>query len=163
MARISKAELDRLYRGKDIQTIWDGAKTLGVIEHPELGYISPNQFRAIHVNKPCPYCGKKMVRGQDIHATASKEEAKKRGYEYLNSKGEKTINHSGNIYFHPNYITIDHKINKARCPQKMFDFDNLQAVCWRCNWEKSDDNTYNSRYTRVCLNSLVEEALSRYQ
>ena len=62
-----------------------------------------------------------------------------------------------------NYITIDHKVNKARCPQKMFDFDNLQAVCWRCNWEKSDDNTYDSRYTRVCLKSLVEETLSRYQ
>ncbi len=81
-----------------------------------------------------------MVRGQDIHATTSIKEAKKRGYEYFNKRGEKLINRAGYIYFDQNYITIDHKINKARCPQKMFDFDNLQAVCWRCNWEKSDDN-----------------------
>jgi len=163
MKGISKSELNHLYRGRDIQSIWNGAKALDVIKHPELGYISPNRFRQIYTYKPCPYCAKRMVRGQDIHATTSKEEAKKRGYEYFNEQGEKLINRAGNTYFHPNYITIDHKINKARCPQKMFDFDNLQAVCWRCNWSKSDDNTYDSRYTRVCLNSLVEETLSRYQ
>lgn len=162
MAGISKSELVHLYEGKDIQTVWNEAKTLPVIEHPVLGYISPNYFRELYVNKPCPYCAKKMVRGQDIHATDSKEEAKKRGYEYFNLQGEKVINQAGHTYFHPNYITIDHKINKARCPQKMFDYDNLQAVCWQCNKTKGDDNTYDSRYNRKYLKSLVDETVRRY-
>lgn len=162
MASISKSELIHLCEGKDIQSVWNEAKTLPVIKHPKLGYISPNYFRELYVNKPCPYCGKRMVRGQDIHATYSKEEAKKRGYEYFNHQGKKVINQAGKTYFHRNYITIDHKINKARCPQKMFDYDNLQAVCWQCNKEKGDDNTYDSQYSRKCLKSLVEETVMRY-
>ena len=163
MAGISKTELNHLYKGKDIGSIWSSAKTLDVIKHPQYGYISPNKFRLINSSKPCPYCAKRMVHGQSDHATNSKEEAKKRGYEYINNQGEKVINRAGDIYFHPNYITIDHKINKARCPQKMFDYDNLQAVCWRCNREKSDDNTYDSKHTREHLKALVEETLARYQ
>lgn len=99
MKGISKSELNHLYRGKDIQRIWDGAKALDVIKHPELGYISPNRFRQIYINKPCPYCAKKMVRGQDIHATNSKEEARKRGYEYSDEQGKKLINRAGDYLF----------------------------------------------------------------
>lgn len=162
MKSISQAELIHLYAGKDIQLIWNEAQNLPLIKHPDLGCISPNYFRKIYTNKPCPYCAKRMVRGKNIHSTNSKTEAKKRGYEYLNNKGEKVINQAGYTYFHPHYITIDHKINKARCPQKMFDYDNLQAICWRCNQEKSENNTYHSQYNKDYLNSLVKETLERY-
>ena len=50
IAITSKSELNHLYRGKDIQSIWDGAKALDVIKHPELGYISPNRFRQIYTD-----------------------------------------------------------------------------------------------------------------
>ena len=165
MLGVSKAELDRLYRGKDIQIIWDDASRndLAVIKHPQLGYISPNRFREIYTNKPCPYCGKKMVRGKQVHATDYKDVAIQRGYEYINSKGQKKINRAGRTYFHPNYITIDHKINKARCPKLMFEYSTLQAVCWRCNSEKSDDNTFDSQHTKKHLNSLVEETVARFK
>ena len=48
-----------------------------------------------------------------------------------NYQGKKVINQINQIFFHPNYVTIDHIINKVRCPEKMFDFDNLQLVCWQ--------------------------------
>ena len=162
MACIAESELNHLYKSEDISSIWRRAQALDVIKHPDFGCISPNRFRHINSNNPCPYCAKRMVHGYPENATNSKEEAKSRGYEYINSKGEKVINGAGDTYFHPNYITIDHKINKARCPQKMFDFENLQAVCWRCNNEKGDDNTFDSKFTRDYLNSLVEEKISQY-
>lgn len=54
---------------------------------------------------------------------------KRRGYEYINRWGNKVINQAGDIFFHPNYVTLDHKHNKARCPEKMFDYSHLEAVC----------------------------------
>ncbi len=56
MKGISKSELNHLYRGKDIQSIWSGAKTLDVIKHPELGYISPNRFRQIYTGASRDNC-----------------------------------------------------------------------------------------------------------
>ena len=44
----------------------------------------------------------------------------------------------------------------------MFDFDNLQLVCWQCNQAKSDDNAYELRHTYEYLSSLVDQTAIRY-
>ncbi len=41
MPGISKTELNHLYKGKDIGSIWSSTKALNVIKHPQYGYISP--------------------------------------------------------------------------------------------------------------------------
>jgi hypothetical protein len=161
MTKISKSELSQLYCSEEISEVWNANQHLKVIQHPELGLISPNQYRTIGKDKPCPYCGKKMKHGEDFK-TASKKDAIKRDYEYVNNAGQKRFNQIGSVFYHPNYVTIDHKINKARCPEKMFDYDNLQLICWKCNQEKGDDNTYDLRHTYDYLSDLVNEALNRY-
>ena len=45
----------------------------------------------------------------------------------------------------------------------MFDYDNLQIMCWRCNRDKDDDNTFELQHTCEYLDTLAEEALARYQ
>ncbi|WP_199197440.1 HNH endonuclease [Chroococcidiopsis sp. CCALA 051] len=52
--------------------------------------------------------------------------------------GKKVTDRAGTVYFHPNYVTLDHKTNKARYPEKMFDYSNLQIMCWQCNSNKGD-------------------------
>jgi hypothetical protein len=104
-----------------------------------------------------------MAHGKDFHSTPSKQEAVKRGYEYTDKWGKKVINQAGGVYFHPNYVTLDHKTNKARCPEKMFDYSNLQIMCWRCNHNKGDDNTFELQHTGEYLDALANEALARYQ
>ncbi|GCL50257.1 hypothetical protein NIES3804_18240 [Microcystis aeruginosa NIES-3804] len=78
-----------------------------------------------------------MVLGQEIIYTFSMFISKNNNYQ-----GKKVINQINRIFFHTNYVTIDHIINKVCCPEKMFDFDNLQLVCWHCNQAKSEDNAY---------------------
>lgn len=163
MTKIDRSKLKTLYEASKIAEIWNASKQLTVINHPKYSWISPNQYRAKSKGKPCPYCGQKMVHDQDINSTFSRQEAVKRGYEYIDKSGKKTINQAGGNFFHPNYVTLDHKINKARCPEKMFDYDNLQVICWRCNRDKGDDNTYELQYNREHLDALTDEALSRYQ
>ena len=162
MNKIYKSELKILYKASDIQYVWDSSKNLDVINHPQDGWISPNQYRAKSKGKPCPYCGKKMVHGKDFHSTSSKKEAIKRGYEYVDKHGKKFINQAGDFFFHPNYVTLDHKLNKARCPEKMFDYNNLEAVCWRCNREKGANNSFELQHNQKYLDSLADEALARY-
>lgn len=161
MTKISKSELSQLYRSEEISEVWNTSQHLKVIQHPTSGLISPNEYRTMGKDKPCPYCGRKMKQGEDFK-TASKTEAIKRGYEYDNANGQKTFNQIGTVFFHPNYVTIDHKINKARCPETMFDYDNLELICWKCNREKGNDNTYELRHTYEYLSDLVNEALNRY-
>ncbi|MBD2667388.1 HNH endonuclease [Richelia sinica] len=163
MAEIPKSKLKTLYDSREISDIWESSNNVAVIKHPQYGLITPNAYRAMNKDKPCPYCGKKMLHGKKFHSTQSKTEAIKRGYEYIDNNGRKIINKAGNTYFHPHYLTLDHKINKARCPESMFDYDNLEAICWKCNSAKSDDNAYEITHTFDHLNSLVDEALSRYK
>ena len=163
MSRIRQSELKILYKAHDIQDVWDYGKRLSVINHSQHGLISPNKYRAISNGKPCPYCAKKMVHGKKNHSTSSRQEAIKRGYEYIDKFGEIVINNINNkIFFHPNYVTLDHKTNKARCPEKMFDYDNLEVICWRCNREKGDNNSFELQYNQDYLNYLADEALARY-
>ena len=117
MNSIQTSQLSSLYRASDIQNLWNSGKNLPIIDHPQLGKISPNQLRASFVGKPCPFCGKKMVQGKIAHSTKSKSEAIARGYQYKDANGNDYINNINSIYFHPNYITLDHKLNKARCPE----------------------------------------------
>jgi hypothetical protein len=161
MTIISKSELSKLYRSDEITVVWNNYQHLAVILHPSKGLISPNQYRTIGNGKPCPFCGKKMKHGEEFKTT-SQLVAIKRGYEYINDRGQKKINQINSSFFHPNYVTIDHKINKARCPEKMFDFDNLQLICWQCNQAKSDDNAYELRHTYEHLCDLVNETALRY-
>ncbi len=154
--------LNQLYTGKKVQELWNDCQNYPVINHPTEGDISPNKYRAMGKGKPCPYCGKKMVHGQS-YQTNSKTEALKLGFEYINKEGVKTINNAGGKFFHRHYITLDHKINKARCPEKLFDFDNLQYICWECNQLKGDNNAFDLQHTRDYLDALVNEALSHYE
>ncbi|MGD2180690.1 HNH endonuclease [Lusitaniella coriacea] len=159
---IKKYKLRKLYKSSDVSAVWNASQNLQVISHPQYGLISPNEYRAKYKNKPCPYCGKKMVQGQQFYSTTSRQDAINRGYQYVDKSGNKTINQAGKNFFHPNYITLDHRTNKARCPEKLFDSDNLEAICWRCNNQKGDDNSFELQHTCDYLNSLAEEARSRY-
>lgn len=163
MNRIPKSQLCILYNANKISEIWNSSQNLNIINHPQHGLISPNAYRILKKGKPCPYCGQKMVHGQEFYSTESKLEAIKQGYEYIDKNGQKIINQAGVKYFHPNYVTLDHKINKARCPEKMFDYDNLEVICWKCNLSKGDDNTYEIQHTFNYLEALTEEVLSRYK
>ena len=163
MAILNKSKLKTLYKASEIADVWNASQNLAIIEHPKHGLISPNAYRAMYGSKPCPYCGQKMAHGKDIHSTLSKQAALHLGYEYVDKQGKKVINRAGGIYFHPNYVTLDHKTNKARCPEKMFDYTNLQIMCWRCNHNKGDDNTFELQHTCEYLDALAEEAKARYQ
>ncbi|MGB2924423.1 MAG: HNH endonuclease [Limnothrix sp.] len=164
MKRRTKEELATLYNARDIQELWYECRKYPVIKHPKLGWISPHDLRAICAGKPCPFCGKKMVQGQEIYATKSKEEAIIRGYQYVDKEGQKRINYikTSGTYFHPNYVSLDHIINKARCPEMLFDYDNLQGICFRCNSEKGDDNNYEAKKDLDFIKSMAAEALKRY-
>ncbi len=162
MTEIPKRSLETLYDSREIQDIWNYSQNMYTINDPEKGMITPNQYRATRAFKPCPFCGKKMVHGQDTYTTPSQEAAIRLKYYYFDKSGMKKFARIGNLYYHPHYITIDHKINKARCPEKMFDYDNLQAICWRCNQEKGDDNSFEINHTQEYINSLADEALAKY-
>lgn len=162
MADFNRQELSALYSSSDISFLWQMSQHHKVIEHPRFGKISPNDFRKRYHQKPCPFCGQKMVHGKSVHSTKNKQEAIARGYQYLDKNGNTVINHAGNTFFHPNYVSIDHKINKARCPDRMFDYSNLQIMCWKCNNLKGDNNAYELQYALNDLWDMVEETLSRY-
>lgn len=163
MTTIHKVKLKTLYKASEIAEVWNASQKLAVIDHPKHGLISPNGYRAMYNAKPCPYCGQKMVHGKVLHSTSSNQEAIKRSYDYVDKSGKKVINQVNGVYFHPNYVTLDHKTNKARCPEKMFDYSNLQIMCWRCNNNKGDDNTFELQHTCEYLDALADRALARYQ
>jgi 5-methylcytosine-specific restriction endonuclease McrA len=163
MTKISSSKLRTLYKADEIAMVWNEGQNLPLINHPQYGSISPNKYRAMYGGKPCPYCGRKMAHGKEIHSTSSRKEAVERGYEYVDKTGKKRINYASNIYFHQNYVTLDHKINKARCPEKMFDYSNLQIMCWRCNTDKGDNNSFELQHTCEYLEALATETLNRYQ
>ena len=162
MTILDKPNLKTLYKTSEIAKVWSANHNLRIIAHPIYGLISPDAYRTMYGSKPCPYCGQKMVHGKNIHSTPSKQVALQRGYEYVDKQGKKTTNQAGGVYFHPNYVTLDHKTNKARCPEKMFDYRNLQIMCWRCNHNKGDDNTFELQHTCEYLDALALEALTRY-
>lgn len=162
MPKLNKSKLKTLYKANEIAEVWNASNNLAVIEHPKYGLISPNAYRAMYRSKPCPYCGQKMVHGKDIYSTPSKQVALQRGYEYVDNQRRKVINQAS-VYFHPHYVTLDHKTNKARCPEKMFDYSNLQIVCWQCNKNKGDDNTFEIQHNCDYLVALADLALARYQ
>lgn len=162
MDKIDRKKLKTLYRSSEITEVWEAGQNQALIEHPEIGWISPNHYRSMYKGKPCPYCGKKMLQGKDLYSTSSKKEAIARGYEYRDENGNPIINEANKTFFHPNYLTLDHKINKARCPEKMFDHDNLEAICWQCNRKKSDNNAFEIQYIEEYLECLSREAIERY-
>ena len=163
MAVLNKSKLKTLYKAGEIATVWSASQNVAVIAHPKHGLISPNAYRAMYSSKPCPYCARKMVHGKALHSTPIKQVALQRGYEYADKQGKSVINQVSGVYFHPNYVTLDHKTNKARCPEKMFDYGNLQIMCWQCNNNKGDDNTFELQHTCKYLDALAEQALARYQ
>lgn len=149
--------LSSLFNSPTINLIWEENCNEKLINHPEYGMISPNALRAKFANTPCLHCSRIMKHG-NAYKVKSKEEAIARKFYYLDSKGNKHYCRIGNIYFSDLYVTLDHKLNKARFPNKMFDADNLEAICWKCNYIKSDDNLFgilrkraNSRKDRKSL------------
>lgn len=163
MPKINKDYLKTLYRASDIQEIWQAGQGEKLINHPRWGWISPSEFRQKFHQKPCPFCGRKMVHGKYAHATKSKSEAIALGYQYRDSHGRDYINQAGDTYFHPHYVTLDHKLNKARCPELLFEASNLQVVCWRCNLEKGDNNNFEAEHTLNFVRDLAKESLKRYK
>ncbi|BAW97962.1 hypothetical protein NIES970_29250 (plasmid) [[Synechococcus] sp. NIES-970] len=163
MSSADKKILSALYTAQEIREAWEFAQNRLVIQHPKLGAISPNEYRLKFSQKPCPFCAKKMTHGKTLHATQSRQEAISRGYQYINNKGKDYINQAGEFYFHPHYVTLDHKINKARCPELMFDHQNLQAICWRCNIEKGDNNAYEIEQALKYIQDLKQEISNRYK
>jgi hypothetical protein len=161
MAPIDKRELSALYAGSDINLLWKSSQSLQVINHPTFGKISPNQYRSRFHNKPCPFCAQKMVHGYK-HIVSLKDDAIARGYEYEDHHGKSVIHRAGGAYFHPHYVTLDHRLNKARCPEHIFEYDNLQIMCWKCNRKKGDDNAFNLQHSFEYLNDLVTETLNQY-
>jgi hypothetical protein len=162
MINFNRQELAALYSSADIHDVWQASQNYPVIDHPSLGKISPNQYRAKYHQKPCPFCGQKMVHGKSAHSTNDQQEAIARGYQYLDKNGKKIINRAGNVYFHPHYVSLDHKLNKARCPERMFDYDNLQIMCWKCNNLKGDNNAYELQHSLSHLQDLAEGILQQY-
>lgn len=159
---MDKSTLSSLYNGSDINEVWQASRHIPIIRHPQRGLISPNTYRAIHDGRACPYCESIMVFGSNFRKY-SVSEARKAGYECQNSKGQVIINQAGTnptIYFHRHYVSIDHKVNKARCPEKMFDYGNLEAVCWQCNIEKSDNNSYKLEQGIKAISRLADETLA---
>ncbi|MEM8718596.1 MAG: HNH endonuclease signature motif containing protein [Cyanobacteria bacterium P01_G01_bin.39] len=133
--------LSSLFDAHHISLIWKESSHEKLIEHPQYGMISPNELRAKFDNTPCPYCDKIMKHGES-YKTNSREEAIARKFYYLDSSGHKHFCKIGNVYFSDRYVTLDHILNKARFPNKMFDAENLAAVCWKCNHIKSDNNLF---------------------
>jgi 5-methylcytosine-specific restriction endonuclease McrA len=162
MAEFNQQELAALYQSTDINLLWQTSQNHQMIDHPRFGKISPNQYRAKYNQKPCPFCGKKMVHGKSAHSTKDRQDAIARGYEYLDQNGKTTINRAGNTFFHPHYVSLDHKINKARCPEQMFDYNNLQIMCWKCNNLKGDNNAYELQYNLDYIRDFTQETLRRY-
>ncbi len=166
MSRIDKRELAALYKGADINVVWWESRNLRVIDHPKFGLISPNEYRAKSKGKPCPFCGQKMMHGSAFYRTR-KRDAIAQGYQYKDGNGNQTINtirnrHTGYTYFYPHYVTLDHKLNKARCPEHMFDADNLEAICWKCNSAKGDNNAYELQHSLNYIQDLAQTALDYY-
>jgi hypothetical protein len=156
---------NKILQGSEIQELWSSSQYIPIIQHPKLGDISPYRYRELYAGKRCCLCQKRMVFGTQ-YRTGSKQEAILRGYEYSDRNGVRQINRAGRgrdtNYFHENYVTLDHKINKARCPELMFDYDNLQAMCWRCNQEKGDDNFFELEQEFEYVENLALETLKRY-
>lgn len=161
--KLKKLKLAGVYKSKEINEIWNNNQDEPLINHPQLGWISPNKFRSLYKNKPCPYCGKKMVQGREEYSTMSKQVAIERGYGYINNNGNLIFNQIGSVYYHPNYITLDHKMNKARFPELMFDFNNLEAICWRCNQEKKDNNSFELENNLAYFNDLYQLINNKYK
>lgn len=123
-----------LYSAEEINRIWHENDNNPVIKHPEKGWISPSQLRKMYEGKPCPICGKIMVYGEK-YRTKCKRDAWLSFPKYNND-----IPVVGDYYYHPQYATIDHIVNKARCPERMFEYRNLRVTCMTCNQEKGDSN-----------------------
>lgn len=124
---------------KHVGEIWASAQQTECLQHPELGKISPNQFRAMMRGKPCACCGTTMVFG-DCFKVKDKEEAKKRGY-MIGGRDD-----DGPIYMNPRYTTLDHILPKSHYPHLVLEFRNLQVICLRCNSNKKTSYTYDIKF-----------------
>ncbi|ANV90635.1 hypothetical protein [Picosynechococcus sp. PCC 8807] len=162
MYKNDKKFLSTLYRTSQIDDVWQWGQNQPVIQHPQLGLISPSKYRSLFFGKPCPFCAQKMTHGKHLYSTTSEQEAISRGYQYIKKTGEKYINRAGKLYFHPNYVTLDHKINKARCPELLFEYNNLEVICWKCNMSKGDNNAYGIEQAKAYIKDLKNEAFKRY-
>lgn len=162
MPKLNPSELSALYKSSDISDTWSAGQSSKLINHPHYGYISPNKFRSMHHGKPCPFCGQHMVHGQHTYSASTKKEAINKGYEYTNKEGNVVIAQAGQRYFHPHYVTLDHRVNKARCPEQMFEYENLQIMCWKCNNNKGDNNAYELEQSFDFVREIGEDTINRY-
>lgn len=84
------------------------------------GLLPADDLREYGKGKLCPCCSKRMVR---------------ESFSKLPVKGWLK---SGDKWVHPEQVTIDHRYPKSTFPERMFDPDNFELVCYKCNKEKSD-------------------------
>ncbi len=72
---LKNLRLASLYDSKEISDIWNRHQNKPLINHPQYGWISPNDYRSLYRDKPCPYCGRRMVQGRYNYSTTNKQEA----------------------------------------------------------------------------------------
>lgn len=140
--------LSSLFSSSKINQIWGENSHEKLINHPQYGMISPNAFRAKFANTLCPHCLRMMKHGNSFR-TQSRGEAIARKFYYLDGEGKRHFCQIKSTYFSDRYVTLDHKLNKARFPDKMFNADNLEAICWKCNQIKFDNNLFGILRTRA--------------
>lgn len=151
-------KLSPLFNARKINKIWQENSHVNLIDHPQLGMISANALRAKFADTPCPHCSRIMKHGSSYKTQENVEAIARQFYYFDDRDGERHFCKIGNTYFSDRYVTLDHKLNKARFPNKMFDPDNLEAICFKCNQIKSDNNIFgilrardNSRTSRKKL------------
>ena len=44
----------------------------------------------------------------------------------------------------------------------MFDYDNLQVICWKCNLAKGDNNAYDLHHCLIHNQQLVKQTIKQF-
>ena len=91
-----------------------------------LGYISidgllpAKNIRSLGIGKPCACCGKPMTQNKWSQTSVNG---------WLPEDG---------WWKNPRNVTIDHRYPKSLFPELMFEPDNMELVCHKCNQDKGD-------------------------
>lgn len=100
-----------------IQKFWSDY-SLGYITVDDL--IPAKNIRQYGLGKPCSCCGKTMTRDK-WSKTPINGWLQKDGW-----------------WKNPCDVTIDHRYPKSLFPELIFDLDNMELICFRCNQDKGD-------------------------
>ncbi len=54
-------------------------------------------------------------------------------------------------------------MNKARFPELLFEFNNLEAICWGCSNEKKDNNAFEIEQNLEYFKTLYKVVNEHYK